>query len=60
LLSKNVAINREKLVRYARIKVAADKEPLTRSSADEHAKAAIYYRVPRYYGLDHEKVPMME
>src|ERR1044071_1051677 len=59
-INKKVAIDWARLVRYARIKVAADNEVLNHSSTDQHAKAAIYYRVATYYGLDYEKVSANE
>src|SRR5436190_9367820 len=51
-IQKKLSIDPLKLLGYARIKVAADAQVLSRSSADEHAKAAIYRRVASYYGLD--------
>jgi hypothetical protein len=50
-IRKNLSIDPLKLLGFARIKVAADGEVLSRSSADEHAKSAIYRRVASYYGL---------
>src|ERR1041384_4565460 len=59
-IRKKLCIDRPKLVRYARIKLAAEKEALIYRSADEHAKAAIDYRVATYYRLDDENVPANE
>jgi hypothetical protein len=51
-IRKKLSIDPLKLRGYARIKVAADGDVLSRSSADEHAKTAIYRRVATYCGLD--------
>lgn len=52
-LRNKVTVDQSRLLAYARIKVAADSEVLTRNSAEEHAKAAIYHRVATYLELDH-------
>jgi hypothetical protein len=50
-IRKNLSIDPLKLLAYARIKVVADGEVLSGSSADEHAKTAIDRRVASFYGL---------